>query len=77
MVDPAKYPNDSNLRLFKRGIKPMWEDAANIQGGRWVITCKKDDTSQVFMNLMLCVIGEQFKYNHDVVCAPMELVWCA
>jgi len=36
IVDPSRFPNDSNLRLFKRGIKPMWEDASNIHGGRWV-----------------------------------------
>ena len=27
----------SNYYLFKRGIKPAWEDAANTKGGKWSI----------------------------------------
>lgn len=26
--------------LFKSGIKPMWEDEANANGGKWVLTMK-------------------------------------
>jgi translation initiation factor 4E len=32
IVDIAKFPDYSNLRMFKVGIKPMWEDRANIEG---------------------------------------------
>ena len=28
-------PNYTNLRLFRVGIRPMWEDEANRAGGRW------------------------------------------
>ena len=34
-VDPAQFPRNSNLRLFKSSIKPMWEDDMNRAGGRW------------------------------------------
>lgn len=29
-------PTHRDLHLFKKGIKPMWEDAANKKGGKWV-----------------------------------------
>lgn len=27
----------SDYYLFKEGIKPMWEDPNNINGGRWLV----------------------------------------
>ena len=27
---------NANLHMFKAGIKPMWEDQANVHGGKWV-----------------------------------------
>lgn len=29
-------PAHRDLHLFKKGIKPMWEDPANKKGGKWV-----------------------------------------
>lgn len=36
-------PAHRDIHLFKKGIKPMWEDPANKKGGKWVInlTVKK------------------------------------
>nr|CAD7402353.1 unnamed protein product [Timema poppensis] len=31
--------------LFKKGIRPMWEDDANIRGGRWLINLEKKQRS--------------------------------
>jgi translation initiation factor 4E len=28
--------------LFKKGIRPMWEDDANKRGGRWLISLAKN-----------------------------------
>lgn len=30
-------PPHRDIHLFKKGIKPMWEDPANKKGGKWVI----------------------------------------
>jgi translation initiation factor 4E len=30
------FEEGTNLRLFKGGIKPMWEDPSNEKGGKWV-----------------------------------------
>jgi translation initiation factor 4E len=34
-------PLGSDYHLFKQGIEPKWEDAANAKGGKWVISFKK------------------------------------
>lgn len=33
---------NSNFHFFKRGIKPLWEHSANLDGGKWVVTIKND-----------------------------------
>lgn len=35
-INISSFPNNANLRLFKKGIMPTWEDPANAKGGRWV-----------------------------------------
>ncbi|KAH9930547.1 translation initiation factor eIF 4e-like domain-containing protein [Epithele typhae] len=39
---PSKLERNSNYHLFKSGIKPMWEDDANANGGKWVLTMKNN-----------------------------------
>jgi len=55
IVDPSRFPNDSNLRLFKRGIKPMWEDASNIHGGRWVWSTLDLDFSLLLLFVIMII----------------------
>ncbi|KAI6648944.1 Eukaryotic translation initiation factor 4E-like [Oopsacas minuta] len=59
-------PNNCNYSVFKKGIRPMWEDPANMQGGRWLIQITrvkegigKASTAHWFETLML-LIGEAF-----------------
>jgi translation initiation factor 4E len=66
MADVTKLPENSNLRLFKYGIRPTWEDVANQRGGKYTIICPKEDTMPIWMNLVLSVIGSQFSYMDDV-----------
>lgn len=37
IVRPRDLTGHSDLHLFKKGIKPMWEDDANKNGGKWII----------------------------------------
>ena len=57
--------------LFKTGIKPMWEDEKNCEGGRWLINLDKSQRqrclNQFWMETMLCLIGEAFEKNEDIV----------
>lgn len=57
--------------LFKKGVKPMWEDEANRRGGRWLISLEKkqrpNELDRFWLDIILCLIGEAFE-NSDEVC---------
>ncbi|KAH8363630.1 hypothetical protein KR084_012447, partial [Drosophila pseudotakahashii] len=67
---PSKLNKGSDYMLFKRNIPPMWEDPANIDGGRWIIslpkTCKTD-LDIIWLDFLLCLIGEACD-NCDQIC---------
>ncbi|XP_025836188.1 eukaryotic translation initiation factor 4E-1A-like isoform X2 [Agrilus planipennis] len=60
--------------LFKKGIRPMWEDDANKHGGRWLISLEKkqrgNDLDRFWLDIILCLIGEAFD-NSDEVCGAV------
>lgn len=55
-----------NLRLrdsvhfFKRGVKPVWEDPRNINGGSWTFRVPKAYSQEFWKETLLLVVGEQF-----------------
>ncbi|EDW76928.1 uncharacterized protein Dwil_GK20927, isoform A [Drosophila willistoni] len=70
---PSEIKLGSDYSLFKKGIRPMWEDAANKQGGRWVITLNKsskNDLDNLWLDVLLCLIGETFD-NSDQICGAV------
>ncbi|XP_043866259.1 eukaryotic translation initiation factor 4E1 isoform X1 [Drosophila mojavensis] len=70
---PSEIKLGSDYSLFKKGIRPMWEDAANKQGGRWVITLNKsskNDLDNLWLDVLLCLIGEAFDHS-DQICGAV------
>lgn len=55
-----------NLRLrdsvhfFKRGVKPVWEDPRNINGGSWTFRVPKAQSHDFWKETLLLAVGEQF-----------------
>lgn len=45
---------------FIDGVKPLWEDEACKDGGRWAIKLPKTHTAKYWEELLLGMIGEQF-----------------
>ncbi|KAJ6951758.1 hypothetical protein NC653_041031 [Populus alba x Populus x berolinensis] len=42
LARPSLLPTSpTDLHLFKQGIRPLWEDSANCNGGEWIIRFKK------------------------------------
>uniref|UniRef100_T1PBP2 eIF-4F 25 kDa subunit n=1 Tax=Musca domestica TaxID=7370 RepID=T1PBP2_MUSDO len=77
LYNHIKPPSDikigSDYSLFKKGIRPMWEDAANKQGGRWVITLNrspKAELDNLWLDVILCLIGEAFDHS-DQICGAV------
>lgn len=38
ILEPSNLAASSNYHLFKEGIAPKWEDPANSEGGKWVLS---------------------------------------
>ncbi|KDR11192.1 eukaryotic translation initiation factor 4E-like [Zootermopsis nevadensis] len=61
--------------LFKKGIRPMWEDDANKRGGRWLINLAKNqrgnDLDKYWLEILLCMIGEAFDEHSEDVCGAV------
>nr|QBH73401.1 eukaryotic translation initiation factor 4e [Nicoletia phytophila] len=65
----------SDYSLFKKGIRPMWEDVGNKQGGRWLINLEKKqrsmDLNNFWLEVLLCLIGEAFDDFSDDICGAV------
>jgi len=65
----------SDYSLFKKGIRPMWEDHRNIKGGRWMINLDKKqretDLDNFWLEILLCMIGEAFDDHGEDVCGAV------
>eukprot|EP00005_Dracoamoeba_jomungandri_P004686 CAMPEP_0174258300 /NCGR_PEP_ID=MMETSP0439-20130205/7315_1 /TAXON_ID=0 /ORGANISM="Stereomyxa ramosa, Strain Chinc5" /LENGTH=217 /DNA_ID=CAMNT_0015341755 /DNA_START=31 /DNA_END=684 /DNA_ORIENTATION=- len=55
-----KLKPKSSFHMMKDGISPLWEDPKNVNGGFWVMRVNKDNIANVWKELVLAVIGEQF-----------------
>lgn len=78
------HPTNCDYSLFKAGIKPMWEDPPNKNGGRWTVTLERRNRimsqqqqqqqhmsyyiEQHWLEVMLTLIGEQFDPDGDKIC---------
>jgi translation initiation factor 4E len=71
IVTPARLVSGSDFSLFKAGIEPKWEDAANQFGGKWTFllpkSTMKNQLDQYWLNLLLAAIGEHFE-EPDEIC---------
>ena len=57
--------SNTDYLLFKKGIRPEWEDPANKLGGKWVVTMSIEDDMEeacerAWLNLILFSISGQF-----------------
>jgi translation initiation factor 4E len=73
VLPPSALTPGSTYHFFRRGIKPTWEDPANVNGGRWVYFVAKDPAyvdfawSRIQMGLVGCLIDVADHVN-GIVC---------
>lgn len=66
IMDIKKLPDNANLRLFKTGIQPMWEDPQCVNGGKWIIRAEKERTETMWSELVLTTIGCQVPHSDEI-----------
>jgi translation initiation factor 4E len=69
---PSQLERNSNYHLFKDGIKPMWEDPANANGGKWVLTMKSNPQllDKCWSWLVMALVGEELD-ERDEICGAV------
>ncbi|BES96910.1 unnamed protein product [Nesidiocoris tenuis] len=57
--------------LFRKGIRPMWEDKANKDGGRWLASLDAKTTPEemdrYWLELVMFMIGERSADHGDMI----------
>jgi len=75
MLQPSELQSGCDYSLFKEGIEPMWEDASNKNGGRWLINSMKQQRQyfldRFWMETLLILVGEVFEAASDEVCGTV------
>uniref|UniRef100_A0A0D9VS76 Eukaryotic translation initiation factor NCBP n=1 Tax=Leersia perrieri TaxID=77586 RepID=A0A0D9VS76_9ORYZ len=66
LTRPSSLPSPTDLHLFKDGVRPLWEDPANRNGGKWIIRFKKAVSGRFWEDLVLVLVGDQLDYSDDV-----------
>ncbi|KAL0095007.1 translation initiation factor eIF 4e-like domain-containing protein [Phycomyces blakesleeanus] len=70
---PSDLPNISDYHLFKHGVRPVWEDEVNVNGGKWIVRLKKGLASRYWESLVLAIIGDQFDVNDEICGAVLSI----
>lgn len=60
LTRPCDLPATTDYHFFREGIKPTWEDASNMKGGKWIVRLKKGLSSRYWEEALLALIGCQF-----------------
>ncbi|KAL4894495.1 translation initiation factor eIF 4e-like domain-containing protein [Aspergillus ambiguus] len=68
---PSLLPTVSDYHIFKKGIRPVWEDDANKKGGKWIVRLKKGVADRYWEDLLLAMVGDQFAEAGDEVCGAV------
>lgn len=59
---PSQIPDGHTYSVFRTGILPDWEDRANVDGGRWMLTFSKKERKESFdsrwQELLVMMLGD-------------------
>ena len=66
LVRAGDLPPNTDLCLFRDGIKPDIEEDANVGGGRWTVKLRKGLASRMFEALILAAVGRAYGLDDDM-----------
>jgi len=68
----SRLESGCDYALFKTGIRPMWEDQSNKEGGRWLLTLERTQRlrclDQIWLEIMLFLIGADHNESSTEEC---------
>lgn len=68
---PSALPLVSDYHLFRKGVRPIWEDEENKKGGKWIVRLKKGVADRYWEDLLLAIVGDQFGEAGEEVCGAV------
>ncbi|KAJ1720167.1 hypothetical protein LPJ53_005171 [Coemansia erecta] len=63
---PDEVPTITDYHMFRQGVRPVWEDPANVSGGKWMIRLKKGLSSRLWEKLAMAVVGDVFGVGDEI-----------
>ena len=73
MKRPNAMPDGTTINLFIKGIKPVWEVEEHAQGGSWRLPIAKGYANQIWEDLILAFIGEQFDIANEITGVVLQV----
>jgi len=59
---PSSIPTGHTYSVFRAGMAPDWEHVANVEGGRWMVSCPKvereDRLDTRWLEVLFMMVGE-------------------
>ena len=68
---PSTLPLVSDYHIFKKGIRPVWEDDENKHGGKWMVRLKKGVADRYWEDLVFAIIGDQLSEVSEEICGAI------
>ncbi|KAF8465237.1 translation initiation factor eIF 4e-like domain-containing protein [Kalaharituber pfeilii] len=57
----TSLPLRDSYRLFKKNVKPIWEDPRNAKGGAWTFRVQKANAFEFWKEIQMMAIGENLQ----------------
>lgn len=73
ILRPESIPDQTDIFVFKDGIKPIWEDQANSRGGQLIFRVPKALSGRCWELILLAMIGEQFDTGNELCGAVLSV----
>jgi translation initiation factor 4E len=68
---PSVLPLVSDYHLFRKDVRPIWEDEENKSGGKWIVRLKKGVSDRYWEDLLFAIIGDQFGEAGEEICGAV------
>ncbi|KAJ2803910.1 hypothetical protein H4R21_001849 [Coemansia helicoidea] len=61
-----EVPTITDYHLFRAGVRPVWEDAENLNGGKWMIRLRKGLATRLWERLAIAIVGNALGVADEV-----------